>query len=143
MTIQQLCRERKDELKITAQEIADRANIPLSTVNNYFSSASKSPYIGTVGPICAVLGISLDLYFEINTPEVPELEACKTEIQHQAEIIKRQDQQLKELRAQARSLRFAIYVAAILAVIVAIYFFRFDLTNPDWGFTKVISDLTG
>lgn len=143
MTIQQLCRERKDELKITAQEIADRANIPLSTVNNYFSSASKSPYIGTVGPICAVLGISLDLYFEINTPEVPELEAYKTEIQHQAEIIKRQDQQLKELRAQARSLRFAIYVAAILAVIVAIYFFRFDLTNPDWGFTKVISDLTG
>lgn len=143
MTIQQLCRERKDELKITAQEIADRANIPLSTVNNYFSSASKSPYIGTVGPICAVLGISLDLYFEINTPEVPELEACKTEIQHQAEIIKRQDQQLKELRAQARSSRFAIYVAAILAVIVAIYFFRFDLTNPDWGFTKVISDLTG
>lgn len=143
MTIQQLCRERKDELKITAQEISDRANIPLSTVNNYFSSASKSPYIGTVGPICAVLGISLDLYFEINTPEVPELEAYKTEIQHQAEIIKRQDQQLKELRAQARSLRFAIYVAAILAVIVAIYFFRFDLTNPDWGFTKVISDLTG
>ena len=90
-----------------------------------------------------MLGISLDLYFEINTPEVPELEAYKTEIQHQAEIIKRQDQQLKELRAQARSLRFAIYVAAILAVIVAIYFFRFDLTNPDWGFTKVIRDLTG
>lgn len=143
MTIQQLCRKRKDDLKLTAQEISDRANIPLSTVNNYFSNASKSPYIGTVGPICAVLGISLDLYFEINTPEVPELEAYKTEIQHQAEIIKRQDQQLKELRAQARSLRFAIYVAAILAVIVAIYFFRFDLTNPDWGFTKVISDLTG
>lgn len=142
MTIQQLCRERKDELKITAQEIADRANIPLSTVNNYFSNASKSPYIGTVGPICAVLGISLDLYFKINTPEVPELEACKTEIKHQAEIIERQDRQLKEQRSYARTARIAICVTAILAVIVAIYFFRFDLTNPDWGFTKVISDLT-
>lgn len=143
MTIQQLCRERKDELKITAKEIAVRANIPLSTVNNFFSSASKSPYFDTVWPICAVLGISLDLFCKINTPEVPELEACRTEIRHQAEIIERQDQQLKELRAQARFSRFAIYVAAILAVIVAIYFFRFDLTNPDWGFTKVISDLTG
>ena len=143
MTIQQLCREKKDELKITAQEISDRANIPLSTVNNYFSSASKSPYVGTVGPICAVLGISLDSYFGINLPDVPELDTCKVKIQHQAEIIKRQDQQLDELRAQARASRFSVYVAAILAVIVAIYFFRFDLTNPDWGFTKVISDLIG
>ncbi len=65
MTIQDLCREKRAALNMTAQDIADASNVPLSTINNFFANASKSPSINTVGPICAVLGISLDEFFGI------------------------------------------------------------------------------
>lgn len=65
MTIQDLCREKKAALRMTAQDIADQSGVPLSTVNNFFANASKSPSISTAGPICAVLGISMDEFFGI------------------------------------------------------------------------------
>ena len=67
MTIQDLCREKRAALNLTAQDIADASNVPLSTVNNFFANSSKSPSINTVGPICAVLGISLDAFYGIGT----------------------------------------------------------------------------
>ena len=67
MTIQDLCREKRAALSLTAQDIADASNVPLSTVNNFFANSSKSPSINTVGPICAVLGISLDAFYGIGT----------------------------------------------------------------------------
>lgn len=65
MTIQDLCREKRAALNMTAQDISDASNVPLSTVNNFFSNTSKAPSINTAGPICAVLGISLDEFFGI------------------------------------------------------------------------------
>lgn len=65
MTIQDLCRDKKAALHMTAQDIADKSGVPLSTVNNFFANASKAPSINTAGPICAVLGISLDEFFGI------------------------------------------------------------------------------
>ena len=67
MTIQDLCRKKRAALGLTAQDIADASNVPLSTVNNFFANSSKSPSINTVGPICAVLGISLDAFYGIGT----------------------------------------------------------------------------
>ena len=65
LTIQDLCRDKKAALRMTAQDIADQSGVPLSTVNNFFANASKSPSISTAGPICAVLGISMDEFFGI------------------------------------------------------------------------------
>ena len=65
MTIQDLCRDKKAALHMTAQDIADQSGVPLSTVNNFFANASKAPSINTAGPICAVLGISIDEFFGI------------------------------------------------------------------------------
>lgn len=67
MTIQDLCREKRAALSLTAQDIADASNVPLSTVNNFFANSSKAPSINTAGPICAVLGISLDAFYGIGT----------------------------------------------------------------------------
>ena len=67
MTIQDLCREKRAGLNLTAQDIADASNVPLSTVNNFFANSSKAPSFNTVGPICAVLGISLDAFYGIGT----------------------------------------------------------------------------
>ena len=65
MNIQEVCRIRKEELKLTYQEISDDSGVPLSTVQNFFSKFSKSPSIYTVAPICKALGISLDEAFGI------------------------------------------------------------------------------
>ena len=65
MTIQDLCKAKRGALHMTAQEISDQSGVPLSTVNNFFANASKAPSINTAGPICAVLGISLDEFFGI------------------------------------------------------------------------------
>lgn len=67
MSIQDLCREKRAALGLTAQDIVDASNVPLSTVNNFFANSSKAPSINTVGPICAVLGISLDAFYGIGT----------------------------------------------------------------------------
>lgn len=65
MTIQDLCKDKKAALHMTAQDIAEKSGVPLSTVNNFFANASKAPSITTAGPICKVLGVSIDEYFEI------------------------------------------------------------------------------
>ena len=65
MTIQELCREKKNALGMTAQDIASTAGIPLSTVNNFFAHASKSPALYTTAGLCAALGVSLDEFFKI------------------------------------------------------------------------------
>ena len=61
MNIQEVCKIRKEELKLTYQEISDTSGVPLSTVQNFFSKFSKAPSIYTVAPICKALGISLDM----------------------------------------------------------------------------------
>ena len=45
---------------ITYQQIADQSNLPLSTVKKFFSVKSKTPAITTAGPICKVMGVSID-----------------------------------------------------------------------------------
>lgn len=63
MTLQETCKAKAKALGVTYQEIADATNIPLQTVRNFFSAASKAPSILTAAPICKFLGVSLDEYF--------------------------------------------------------------------------------
>ena len=60
MTLQEICAERRKKLGITYQQIADQSNLPLSTVKKFFSVKSKTPAITTAGPICKVMGVSID-----------------------------------------------------------------------------------
>lgn len=73
MKLREHCKSRRRELNLTNQEIADSANLPVNTVNHFFSISSKSPSIYTVASICQVLGVSLDHVFGISpadcTPE--------------------------------------------------------------------------
>lgn len=65
MTLQDICKEKAQALGINYQEIADQTGIPLQTVRNFFSTASKAPSIQTAAPICKVLGVSIDEFFGI------------------------------------------------------------------------------
>ena len=79
MTIQDVCREKKAALRMTAQDIADASGVPLSTVNNFFAHASKSPALYTTAPICAALGVSLDEFFGISDKMAANEETLQAE----------------------------------------------------------------
>lgn len=150
--IKDLCRERKDTLHLTNQDVADQAGISVSTVNNYFSSASKAPSVYTVGPICSALGVSLDKYFGIEGVETPtelsdrlariaDLEQkCRDyekDLTHKDEIAAMQDNTIKHLQEEVRRRRPLIYCLIGLSALVVIafiaYLLHYDLTNPNYG----------
>lgn len=58
--LQERCREARDRLGYTNQDIADATGIPLSSVKNFFAATSKVPGLVYAGLICKFLGVSLD-----------------------------------------------------------------------------------
>lgn len=141
--LKEAMKTKRDQLGLSNQAIADAAGLSIHTVNNYFSSRSKATSAYTVCKIAAVLRQSVDSAYGI----APDAENKSTEksledqIAHQEQLIAMQEKQIAELRKDKRAGRFAIYLSVILSIIVAIYFFHFDLPAPDWGFTKIIGQL--
>lgn len=70
--LQEMCREARDRLNYTNQDIADETGIPLSSVKNFFAATSKAPSAISAGLICKFLGISLDDFFGIVPAENAE-----------------------------------------------------------------------
>lgn len=134
---------KRDRLGLSNQAIADAAGLSIHTVNNYFSNRSKATSAFTVCRIAKVLHCSVDDAYGIEsddrTPDSSD-EAQVVNAQRQDQIIDMQNSQIAEMRKDKIAGRFAIYLSVVLSVIVAIYFFHFDVPNPDWGFTKVIRD---
>lgn len=129
-TIQDLCWKEREAQRKTAQTIADESGISISTVNNYFSSASKQPSVYTVGPICKSLGVSLDRYFEI-VPKGEDLtereEALLTQqVGHEQDMNKL----LSETIKQKNRVIFALLLIFALALVYGI---TLDLLNPSMG----------
>lgn len=58
--LQEKCREARDRLGYTNQDIADATGIPLSSVKNFFAGTSKVPGLVYAGLICKFLGVSID-----------------------------------------------------------------------------------
>ena len=94
--IKDMCRAARNRLGYTNQDICNKISerfgiedFSVNTVNNFFSERSKATTIYTTGYICAVLGISIDAVFgiesNISSPE-------------EAEFVK----QLAELKVEAR-----------------------------------------
>lgn len=94
--IKDMCKAARNRLGYTNQDICNKISerfgiedFSVNTVNNYFSERSKATTIYTTGYICAVLGISIDAVFgiesKISTPE-------------ETEFVK----QLAELKVEAR-----------------------------------------
>lgn len=143
--ISELCNIAKSEKHVTHQDISEKTNIPVSTIANFFSKASKAPSVYTVGPICAALGVSLDKYFGIIREEDPEMiseleKRCRDselKLEHSKEIIALKDDTIRNLRREVEKRRPVILsLIAIVAALVALfilYFICFDLRNPEFG----------
>lgn len=67
-TIQEVCKDAKEQQHKSLKDIADDAGMSINTVANFFSSSSKSPSFYTVAPICKALGVSMDEYSGIVPP---------------------------------------------------------------------------
>lgn len=122
-SLQELCREAKYREKMTAQDISDCSDVPLSSVNNFFASSSKMPSIYTAGPICRVLGVSIDAFFHIRPTPDPSLEA---QIAH--------EQELNAMRTRAiRHKNYLIFGLMILLALALAYGITIDVLNPNIG----------
>lgn len=112
--INELCRQRKEILNVTYQDIADGTGLSVDTVFKYMTrSVSKAPSVYVVGRICAFLGVSLDDYFDIPIEKDPRAEdlivQLRTELDKRAAYIKRlQDtvtEKNKVIESQADALK--------------------------------------
>ena len=117
MNIQEVCKSRKEELKLTYQEISDASGVPLSTVQNFFSKFSKSPSIYTVAPICKAMGISLDEVFGISehlTPAEETLQARNDELERHV------DAKTDTIEIMRRGVRIRNGVIAVMFIIIVL-----------------------
>lgn len=129
-TIQDICWKEREAQRKTAQTIADESGISISTVNNYFSSASKQPSVYTVGPICKSLGVSLDRYFEI-VPKGEDLtereEALLTQqVSHEQDMNKLLSKTIKHKNR-------VIFALLFIFALALVYGITLDLLNPSMG----------
>ena len=129
-TIQDICWKGRETQRKTAQTIADESGISISTVNNYFSSASKQPSVYTVGPICKSLGVSLDRYFEI-VPKGEDLtereEALLTQqVCHEQDMNKLLNEAIKHKNRM-------IFALLLIFALALVYGITLDLLNPSMG----------
>lgn len=117
MNIQEVCRIRKEELKLTYQDISDASGVPLSTVQNYFSKLSKAPSFYTVVAICKSLGISIDKTCEIIEPLTPTEETLQA---RNDELERHVDAKADTIEIMRRGVRIRNGVIAIMFVIIVL-----------------------
>ena len=65
------CREAKDTMQPhkTNQDIAVESGVSVNAVSQFLRGKTTKPYINTVGPICASLGVSMDEHFGVPPAE--------------------------------------------------------------------------
>lgn len=136
MTIQDLCREKKAALRMTAQDIADQSGVPLSTVNNFFANASKSPSISTAGPICAVLGISMDEFFGIGDHYTVTEETLQAEKVGLEKRLSNKRQIITMMEQGVRTRNRIIAALLVLLCLVAMYALYLDFHCVQIGFWR-------
>lgn len=136
MNIQEVCRIRKEELKLTYQDISDASGVPLSTVQNYFSKLSKAPSFYTVVAICKALGVSIDKTCEIIehlTPTEETLQARNDELERHVDA---KADTIEIMRRGVRIRNGVILILFIMVVLLAAWGLYIDMHCVDYGFWR-------
>lgn len=130
------CRKAKDDQHRTLQEIADGADLPLATVTNYFSRGVKSPALNTIGPICAFLGVSVDDYLGIESPQQlteHEVALLRKDLEHERENRLRAEEAAAGKDKEIKRLCRLVTLLIIVAILVLVYGITIDWMNPHMG----------
>lgn len=143
MNIQEMCKAKAAALGMTYPELSEKSGIPLPTIRNFFSKASKAPSVYTAGPICAVLGISLDEAFAITdhmTPTEETLSAQNDTLQaHREELEHRVEFKAHAIKVLEDSLRFqkhVIYNLLVVIILLLCWCIYIDTHCLDFGFFR-------
>ena len=128
---------------ITYQQIADQSNLPLSTVKKFFSATSKTPAITTAGPICKVMGVSIDEFCGITdklTMSEEVLSAKNDSLRaHKKELEKHLVENGKTMKIMMDGVRTRNRIIAALLVLlclVAMYALYLDFHCVQIGFWR-------
>lgn len=136
-SLQDICREARDRQGMTNQDVADNSTVPLSSVQNFFASTSKTPTINNSGNICRACGVSLDKYFGITPDVLPEEQIEQMERDHKAELVtanlKGRIEQLSKTEKRMRISLYSISVLAVVLLMTLIGYVVFDYQLPNVG----------
>lgn len=126
--------------KITNQDIVDETGLSPSTVNNFLRGATKDPPLGTAGPICKMLGVSLDDCCDIDAPADPtELQQAVQELTQKLQEANTKIEisalKLKHAREQLATYRALAWIFGIL-VLLAMGALLIDLANLGVGWIR-------
>lgn len=138
--IYELCRKNKDTMnpRRTNEDLAGSANLGLNTVAGFLRGEVANPGVYTVGPICRELGVSLDDYFDIQTPS-REVSEDARQLATEVELLKAKNEGLQHENANLRvSLRMHRFTTGVLLCIVAAAAIALlvDVLNPDVGWIR-------
>ena len=143
-SLQDLCRAARDRQGMTNQDVADIANVPLSSVQNFFASTSKTPTVNNSGNICRACGVSMDKYFDITPVVMPEDQVRQMEHDRRAELklahmegsMEQLNQKVESQAKTEKRMRISLYSITVLAVVllmVLIGYVVFDYRVPNAG----------
>lgn len=146
-TLQDLCREAKAAQNLTSRELSQLSGVPLSSVNNFFASASKAPALSTVAPLCRVCGVSLDKYFGISEFVPPEDRLAEMTQGHETELelallqgrIEELTRLLDRLERRDRRQKVRFYILLTLCTLLScllIGYLAFDASIPNGGLVR-------
>lgn len=130
---------------ITYQQIADQSNLPLSTVKKFFSAKSKTPAITTAGPICKVMGVSIDEFCgitdkltmseEVLSAKNDTLRAHKKELEkHLVDNSKTMKIMMDGVRTRNRIIAALLVLLCLVAMLCAVSGLPL---RPDWLLARV------
>lgn len=164
--IKDMCKEARNRLGLTNQDISNLISerfgfedFSVNTVNNFFSERSKATTIYTTGYICAVLNISIDAAFGIETEMsdeeekefVRQLAELKVELRFKDQEIKNLEERVKEkderldqahtalehYRAEAvtnrRKVQPWVFIATLALLVCSLGFLGYYLLTFDVG----------
>lgn len=125
-SLQDTCREARTRMNLTSQELADSSGVPFSSVNNFFASASKQPSVYTAGPICRVLGVSMDRFFNITEVVPPEQQLRQMQSRYDddmraARLEGSMESMQRRIKAQQALIFTMTAVFALVLLLLALY----------------------
>ncbi len=144
------CIEARENLHLSYQQVADRSGVPVTTVRNAFNLNTRSPSIDTMGPICAVLGVSMDDFFGVPRPEPPKMEEPECNIEYFVMELSVSEEKRKTATAQRDLLREMVdnqnrgiltrnhTIASLIAVLIVlvVWALYLDLSSANIGFWR-------
>ncbi len=127
------CREAKDTMQPhkTNQDIADESGVSVNAVSQFLRGETTKPYINTVGPICASLGVSMDEHFGVPPAEPAGSSDAEKLLAESAAIRAQLAQQQKSLHMHrlVTLILLGILLLCALALVV-------DVLSPSIGWVR-------